>query len=83
VVAAIDMEAFVGRESEKVEHLNNFYRTALVTEGWHMEGVGQGDEKTLLEQYFRCVSVFKGLSPESQEVIADITKRMGQVGTTL
>jgi isopentenyl-diphosphate delta-isomerase type 1 len=78
-----DMEAFVGRESEKVEHLNNFYRTALVTEGWHMEGVGQGDEKTLLEQYFRCVSVFKGLSPESQEVIADITKRMGQVGTTL
>ena len=78
-----DMEAFVGRESEKVDHLNNFYRTALVTEGWHMEGVGQGDERTLLEQYFRCVSVFKGLSPESQEVIADITKRMGQVGAVL
>lgn len=74
-----DMEAFVGKESVKVDHLNNFYRTALVTEGWHMEGVGKGDERVLLEQYFRCVTVFKGLSIASQEVIADITKRMGQV----
>ena len=74
-----DMDAFKDRESVKIDHLNNFYRTALVTEGWHMEGVGLGDERTLLEQYFRCVTVFKGLSPASQEVIADITKRMGEV----
>ena len=74
-----DMEAFVGKESEKLYHLNNFYRTALVTEGWTMDGVGKGDEMVLLQQYFRCVTVFKGLSLESQEVIADITKRMGEV----
>ena len=74
-----DMEAFKDRESVKIDHLNNFYRTGLVTDGWHMEGVGLGDERTLLEQYFRCVTVFKGLSAASQEVIADITKRMGEV----
>lgn len=43
-----------------------------------MSGVGAGDERVLLEQYHRCVSTFKGLSKASQEVIADITKRMGQ-----
>jgi farnesyl-diphosphate farnesyltransferase len=43
-----------------------------------MRDVGAGDERTLLEEYHRCVTVFKALSPQSQEVIADITKRMGQ-----
>ena len=74
-----DMEAFVGKEAEKLDHLNNFYRTALVTDGWSMDGVGKGDEMVLLQQYFRCVTVFKNLSKDSQEVIADITKRMGEV----
>ena len=78
-----DMDAFKGREHEKLDHLNNFYRTALVTEGWSMNGVGKGDEMVLLQQYFRCVTVFKGLSKESQEVIADITKRMGEVNILL
>ena len=73
-----DMEAFKGKEHIKIDHLNNFYRTGLVTDGWSMDGVGEGDEKTLLQEYFRCVNVFKSLSTASQEVIADITKRMGQ-----
>jgi farnesyl-diphosphate farnesyltransferase len=73
-----DMQAFKGKEHEKIEHLNNFYRTALVTPGWKMDGVGEGDEKVLLQQYFRCVNVFKTLCPESQNVIQDIAKRMGQ-----
>ena len=73
-----DMEAFKGKEHVKIDHLNNFYRTGLVTDGWCMDGVGEGDEKVLLQQYFRCVTVYKTLSPASQEVIADITKRMGQ-----
>ena len=73
-----DMQAFKGREHIKIDHLNNFYHTGLVSEGWYMNGVGEGDEKVLLEQYYRCVHVFKSLSPASQEVIADITKRMGQ-----
>lgn len=72
-----DMEAFKGKESVKIDHLNNFYRTGLVTPGWSMDGVGAGDEKTLLQQYYRCVAVFKSLPATSQEVIADITKRMG------
>jgi len=43
------MEAFKGKESEKINHLNNFYRTALQTDGWSMDGVGLGDEKVLLQ----------------------------------
>ncbi len=77
-----DMTAFKGRETEKFEHLNNFYRTGLVTEGWTMSGVGSGDEATLLEQYDKVVRVFKALPLTSQVVIADITRRMGE-GMTL
>ena len=73
-----DMEAFKGKESEKINHLNNFYRTGLVTDGWSMDGVGKEDEKKLLQEYYKVVAVFKDLSPASQEVIADITKRMGE-----
>ena len=73
-----DMEAFKGKEHEKIDHLNNFYRVALVQEGWNLQDVGEGDEKTFLSQFDRCGNVFRTLSPESQEIIADITKRMGQ-----
>lgn len=73
-----DMEAFKGKESEKIHHLNNFYRTGLVTDGWSMDGVGKEDEMKLLQEYYRVVAVYKDLSPASQEVIADITKRMGE-----
>jgi len=73
-----DMDAFKGREQEKIKHLNTFYKTGLVTDGWSMSGVGLGDERTLLEKYHHCVDVFKTLSPSSQEVIADITRRMGE-----
>jgi farnesyl-diphosphate farnesyltransferase len=71
------MDAFKGKEAVKLDHLNNFYRY-LATDGWHLEGVGAGDERLLLEQFPRFVSVFKGLGAASQEVISDITKRMGQ-----
>jgi len=72
-----DMEAFKGRENEKTQHLQNFYRVALVQEGWNLKGVGEGDEKEFLSQFHRCGAVFRSLSPSCQEVIADITKRMG------
>lgn len=72
-----DMEAFKGREAEKMQHLVTFHEV-IGKEGWHMEGVGAGDEKLLLEKYFHCVTVFNTLSPASQEVIKDITKRMGE-----
>lgn len=73
-----DMQAFKGRTHEKIHHLQNFYKTGLVTPNWSMDGVGEGDEKVLLQQYFKVVNVFKSLTPESQEIIADITKRMGE-----
>jgi farnesyl-diphosphate farnesyltransferase len=72
-----DMEAFKGKEEKKIQHLNTFYQV-IGKEGWTMSGVGEGDERVLLEQYHHCVTVFRSLSPESQEVIADITKRMGE-----
>jgi farnesyl-diphosphate farnesyltransferase len=43
-----DMEAFKGRQEEKLRHLRNFYQTSLQTDGWSMDGVGLGDEKVLL-----------------------------------
>jgi isopentenyl-diphosphate delta-isomerase type 1 len=65
-----DMESFKGRNEVKIKHLNEFYKVGLVTDGWHMDGVGEGDERTLLENYHKCVAVYKTLSPASQEVIA-------------
>ena len=65
-----DMEFFKEDNSVKIKHLNEFYKVGLVTDGWHMDGVGLGDERTLLENYGKCVAVFKTLSPASQEVIA-------------
>lgn len=65
-----DMEFFKGRNEVKIKHLREFYQVGLVTEGWHMDGVGEGDERTLLENYYKVVAVFKSLSPASQEVIA-------------
>jgi farnesyl-diphosphate farnesyltransferase len=44
-----DMEAFKGREQEKLHYLRNFHHIALTTEGWTMDGVGLGDEKVLLQ----------------------------------
>lgn len=73
-----DMDAFKGREEEKMQHLRTFYTVALQDKNYHMDGVGLGDERRLLEQFHKCVAVFQSLPLTSQEVIADITKRMGE-----
>jgi farnesyl-diphosphate farnesyltransferase len=73
-----DMEAFKGKEHVKIDLLNNFYKTGLVTPNWSMDGVGEADEKVLLQNYHHCVNVFNKLSTNNQNIIADITKRMGQ-----
>lgn len=72
-----DMEAFKGREEEKLEYLKTFYEVQG-QEDWCMTGVGAGDERVLLEKYGHCSKVFNRLSTASQEVIRDICKRMGQ-----
>jgi farnesyl-diphosphate farnesyltransferase/isopentenyl-diphosphate delta-isomerase type 1 len=73
-----DMQAFIGRENEKIEELNNFYRTGLEIPEWKMDGVGEKDEKKLLQEFYRCGNVFRSLPADSQNVISDITRRMGE-----
>ena len=73
-----DIEYFKGNRASKADRLRNFYCTGLVTERWSMEGLGSGHERVLLEQYFRCVGVFKRLRVDSQSVIVDIIQRMGE-----
>lgn len=72
-----DMSAFSGREHEKLNHLNNFY-SYLDQEGWNLQGVGEADEKVLLESFETVIVEFQSLPHSSQEVIRNITKRMGQ-----
>jgi farnesyl-diphosphate farnesyltransferase len=73
-----DMVSFKGEENVKIDHLNNFYRTGLVDKDWRLYGVGEADELVLLENFHKCTSVFLSLPQASQDVIADITKRMGE-----
>jgi farnesyl-diphosphate farnesyltransferase len=43
-----DMEVYIGRQPEKLEMLRTFYKQVL-EQGLEIKGVGQGDERTLLE----------------------------------
>jgi len=70
-----DMTAFSSHK-EKTEILLNFHKTALVYATWSMDGVGQGDEKRLLQNFSKCHSVYKALPETSQRIIKDITHRM-------
>jgi farnesyl-diphosphate farnesyltransferase len=60
----------------KVEHLIDFYKNALVDPNWTLKGVGEGDERLLLEEFFKCQKVYSKLNPQSQRIIADINQRM-------
>ena len=71
-----DMEAFATNNAEKLRLLHAFH-SFLTIKGWNMDGVGEGDEKTLLQNFGNVVEVFTSLHKFDQEVIADICKRMG------
>jgi farnesyl-diphosphate farnesyltransferase len=71
-----DMTAFGGDNAVKVQHLQSFYKNALQDPEWHMMGVGEGDERRLLEEFPKCHRVFAALQPQSRRVIVDITQRM-------
>jgi len=70
-----DMTAFESNDV-KIKHLLNFHKTALGDPNWSMHGVGEGDERRLLEEFPKCHSVFSSLRSESRGVIIDITQRM-------
>lgn len=52
----------------KIKLLTEFHETALVDRAWKLEGVGQGDERVLLERFSSVTAVFQSLSQGSQEV---------------
>jgi farnesyl-diphosphate farnesyltransferase len=71
-----DTTAFAGDNAVKVQHLQAFCKTALADPEWKMMGVGEGDERRLLEEFPACHRVFAALQPQSRRVIVDITQRM-------
>ena len=72
-----DMSAFAGKEAEKCAHLRNFGPKYLGDVSWRLTGVGEGEEAELLAGFGAVSKVFNALPAASQEVIRDITTRMG------
>jgi len=72
-----DMEAFKGAQEDKLRHLRAFH-AYLSDPAFAMDGVGEGDEKSLLQSFYHVNRVFLGLPAGDREVIADICARMGE-----
>lgn len=70
-----DTTSFPSQEV-KMKHLMNFHKTALADPNWTMDGVGEADEKRLLQNFDKCHSVYAKLNEKSRRVIADIAQRM-------
>jgi farnesyl-diphosphate farnesyltransferase len=70
-----DTTAFASHE-EKIKELKNFRKNALGDPNWSMDGVGEGDEKQLLQEFPKCHRVYAALNPKSRDIIDDITQRM-------
>lgn len=60
----------------KIKELKSFRANALGNANWSMDGVGEADEKRLLQQFPKCHRVYAALNPKSREIIDDITQRM-------
>ena len=71
-----DMEAFKDNNTEKLRLLHSFH-AFLDLPDWRMTGVGEGDEKYLLENFFHVNAVFQELHATDRAVIADVCRRMG------
>ena len=70
-----DMTFAVG---EKIPLLCEFYSKLLV-DGWSIEGVGDSAEyRVLLAHFHKVIAVFKSLDVRYQQVILDITRKMGE-----
>ena len=64
--------------ADKIPLLCTFY-TKLLIDGWCVDGVGDTPEYRVLLAHFRkVISVFKGLDSKYQQVILDITRKMGE-----
>lgn len=72
-----DMTAYAGREKEKQVELIGFGNKRLGDPEFSMDGVGEGDERLLLQRYGTVARAFNSLPKTSQDVIRDITNKMG------
>jgi farnesyl-diphosphate farnesyltransferase len=70
-----DTTSFPSQEV-KIKYLLNFHKTALADPTWTMDGVGEADEKRLLQNFDKCHRVYAKLGEKSRRVIADIAQRM-------
>ena len=70
-----DTTAFASHEI-KIQELKSFRSNALGDPNWSMDGVGEGDEKRLLQEFPKCHRVYAALNPKSRAIIDDITQRM-------
>jgi farnesyl-diphosphate farnesyltransferase len=70
-----DTTSFPSQEV-KIKHLMEFHKTALGDPNWTMDGVGEADEKRLLQEFDKAHRVYAKLNPQSRRVIADISQRM-------
>ena len=61
----------------KIPLLQTFFEKLKVKD-WCIEGVGDSDDyRVLLKHFGKVIRVFAGMEPQYQEVISDITRRMG------
>ena len=70
-----DMITYKGKNGIKEALLRKFADT--LSKPWSGIDAGNGEEKVLLEQFPKVLSVFQSLSSEDQRVITDITRQMG------
>jgi farnesyl-diphosphate farnesyltransferase len=68
------------KPSPPSSHHHHHHTTTTPTppnSGFHMQGVGYGEYVRLMQRFATVVDAFLALHPKFQDVIADITKRMG------
>lgn len=71
-----DDMVFFESDKAKAQELQAFHKNALGNSEWSMNGVGEGDERRLLEDFPRCHRVLASLPEVIQAIIKDIAHRM-------
>jgi len=64
-------------KEKKIPLLLSFH-TKLRSKGWNYSGCGEGDEQLLLSHFHRVINSFLSLKPSYQQIIEEITLRMGK-----
>jgi farnesyl-diphosphate farnesyltransferase len=71
-----DMITFQGKKAVKQDLLRGFADN-LSNPAWTHHGIGDGDEKTLLEEFSKVLHVYHTLPKHDQEIISQCTREMG------